>query len=413
MKPLRTLCSALLALATGSALAQHVPRDAAPPDAGRTSGAHLFVWSGDAERAETDFLAVVDADPASPTYARVLTTLPVGVGGTVPHHTDHALPADGVLWANGFATGQLFRFDLREPLAPRLLGDFVVTGPFMHPHSFARLPDGHALATLQMRGHANAEPGALVELDAEGRLLRTADAADPDVERFIRPYSLAVVPALDRVVTTSADMHVADVSHVVQVWRLSDLTRVCTVVLPPGPSEDEGNDPAEPRVLDDGRTVLVSTFSCGLYRLVGLDTDAPSAEFVYHFGGGDCALPVVAGRYWVQTVPAANALVSLDVSDPAHPCEVGRLTLGAADGPHWIALDPAGRRIVISGGKIAFETRILIARIDPANGQLSLDESFREKGFATPGVSFDRANWPHGATGKAIPHGAVFSRPSN
>ena len=64
-------------------------------------------------------------------------------------------------------------------------------------------------------------------------------------------------------------------------------------------------------------------------------------------------------------------------------------------------------------GKIAFETRILIARIDPASGQLSLDEGFRDKGASAPGVSFDRPSWPHGATGKAIPHGAVFSRPSN
>ena len=45
----------------------------------------------------------------------------------------------------------------------------------------------------------------------------------------IRPYSLAVVPQLDRVVTTSADMHGMKAGRSVQVWRLSDLALLHTV----------------------------------------------------------------------------------------------------------------------------------------------------------------------------------------
>jgi hypothetical protein len=260
-----------------------------------------------------------------------------------------------------------------------------------------------------MHGDANAEAGALVELDAEGRVRRTAPAADRGVDPFIRPYSLAVLPALDRVVTTSADMHAADVSHVVQVWRLSDLGRVATVVLPPGPSGQDGLDPAEPRVLSDGRTVLVSTFNCGLYRMLGVDTERPAAAFVHRFEGTNCALPVVSGRFWIQTVPDAHALVSLDVSDLSRPREASRLTLSPTDGPHWIALDPSGRRIVISGGHGTLERRVLLATLDPETGALALDGRFRDAGAAAPGVSFERADWPHGRTGPAVPHGAVFS----
>ncbi len=401
---MRLLLVAVLVVAAGCA-SSRLPRPAAP-------GAHLFVWAGDAERTDPDFLAVLDADPASPTYGAVLTTLAVDAAGTSPHHTDHQMPPDGVLWANGFGSGDVFRFDLRDPRAPRLAGRFVIDGPFMHPHSFARLPSGHVLATLQMRGHDNTEAGALVELDAEGRLLRTAPAADPDVEPFIRPYSLAVIPALGRVVTTSADMHAAEPSHVVQVWRLNDLSRVATVRLPPGPRGDEGVDPAEPRLLADGRTVLVSTFSCGLYRLVGLDTDAPSARFVHAFTGGDCALPVVSGRFWVQTVPEEHALAALDVSDPDRPREAGRLTLAETDGPHWIARDPTGTRLVVSGGGGTLERRVLVVTLDPATGALALDDRFRDDGAAVPGVTFDRPMWPHGPAGPAIPHGAVFSLPT-
>ena len=32
----------------------------------------LFLWAGDADKRESDFLAVVDADPASDTYASVV-----------------------------------------------------------------------------------------------------------------------------------------------------------------------------------------------------------------------------------------------------------------------------------------------------------------------------------------------------
>jgi len=49
---------------------------------------------------------------------------------------------------------------------------------------------------------------------------------------------------------------------------------------------------------------------------------------------------------------------------------VSRLALPGGQGPHWISLAPDGERIVISGGKLAHEDRILIARIDPATGAL-------------------------------------------
>ena len=375
------------------------------------AGDYLFVWASDVGAKTSDFLAVIDADARSPHYGEVLATAPTGVANSMAHHTEHVMPPGGVLFANGFAAGETFRFDLHDPLHPKMIGAFGGAGDYMHPHSFTRTPNGNVLATYQMRGHDNSEPGALVELGPDGRVLRISPAADPAVEAFIRPYSLAIVPALDRVVTTSADMHAKDVSHVVQLWRLSDLKLLKTIRLPAGPGK-ENEDPAEARVLADGRTVVVSSFNCGLFLLTGLQGPAPAATLIHAIGGGgECALPVVAGRYWVATDTKAG-LISFDMSDPAHPREVGRLALPGGQGPHWISLAPDGRRIVVSGGKIAFETRVLMAGIDPATGRLSIDETFRDKGSATPGVSFDRASWPHGATGKALPHGAVFSRPN-
>ena len=370
------------------------------------SSRYLFVWVGDADRKDSDFLAVVDISPKSKRYGEIVRTLPVGVKGTIPHHTEHEMPLGGVLFANGFGAGQTFRFDLSNPLKPGVLGSFGSAGEYMHPHSFVRYPNGNILTTFQMRGHMNGEPGALAELDPQGKVLRLADASDPLVEKFIRPYSLAVLPKIDRIVTTSADMDEKEPSHVVQVWRYSDLKLIKSIYL----KGEFGVDPAEPRVLADGETVLVSTFTCGLYRLTGLQGNDPSAEAIYSFGGENCALPVIKSHFWVETVPASRALVSLDISDPAKPVEVSRLIFRENEKPHWIGIEPGGNRIVISGGKATLESRVMIAKIDPKTGKLSFDKTFRTKGSKKLGVTFDREGWPHGKTGRGIPHGAVFSR---
>lgn len=197
---------------------------------------YLFVWAGDADKQESDFLAVLDVDRQSHTYGEVITTLPVGAVGTVPHHTEYEMPADGVLWANGFAAGRTFRLDLRDPTRPRLAGSLGDAGLFSHPHSFARLANGNVLATFQHRTESGVVgTGGLVELDTAGRALRYAPAAAPGIDPTIRPYSLVVVPALDRVVSTATDMHLEVRSRAVQIWRLSDLKLLHTLLLPPAP----------------------------------------------------------------------------------------------------------------------------------------------------------------------------------
>ena len=378
------------------------------------SSRYLFVWAGDADKQQSDFLAVLDTDPRSPTYAEVLATLPIGAVGTLAHHTEYEMPAGGVLWANGFAAGRTFRLDLRDPTRPGLVGSFAGRGPFSHPHSFARLPGGHVLATFQHRVDNKDAAGGLVELDSAGQLIRYGHAAAPQVDSAVRPYSLAVIPALDRVVTTATDMHLQVRSRAVQVWRLSDLVLLHTVLLPPGPRGNENWLTAEPRILADGRTVLINTFSCGLYRLQGLEGDVPWAEWVYSSpwteGQNYCAVPVVAGNFWLQTSGPEHAVVSLDISDPGRPREVGRLTLGPDQVPHWTALEPSGDRLVITGYR-ELASWVLLAKLDRATGRLEMDTTFRAQGAERAGVYFGRDQWPHGITGPAVPHGAVFAWP--
>lgn len=376
---------------------------------------YLYLWTASEDSTQPDFLAVLDVTEDSVRYGRLVTTLPVPGLRNGPHHTEHELPADRQLFANGYDSGETFIFDLSDPARPRLAGQFGDLEGYSHPHSFLRLPDGNVLATFQMRhGPAGMTPGGLVELTPAGEPVRSSSANTPGLDPETRVYSAGVVPALDRIVTTTTDMDGdSPASRQLQIWRLSDLAPLHTITLPDGPAGGESMYTAEPRVLGDGRTVLVSTFNCGLYLVEGLESEAPGSRLVASFPrkeGTSCAIPVIVGNHYLVTVPAWSAVVSLDISDPAAPREVSRVTLGPDDVPHWIGISSDKRRVAITGyGEMRH--RALIARFDPATGRLMLDERFREEGADEPGFRMDDETWPHGGQAKGIPHGAVFSRP--
>ncbi|MGE0460111.1 MAG: hypothetical protein AB7Q16_01960 [Vicinamibacterales bacterium] len=401
---------------------------------------YLFLWAGDAKGEASDFLAVIDATPSSAGYGTIITSLPTGVAGTHPHHTEHEMPANAHLLANGFHAGRTWLFDLSSPREPRILASFADVGEFTHPHTFIRLANGNVLATFQYStsptapDHAtthdappgSAEPGrekattsdpitgGLVEMDERGTLIRSASASDPAIaDRALYPYSVLPLPAFDVAVSTTTDMNAENLtatSEWVQFWRLSDLTLLRTMALPPGPRGTEHQYSGEPRLLADGKSVYVHTFNCGLYLLRDVDRPEPRATFVWSFQGKDCGVPVLTGHYWLQTVPEAHALVALDIADPEHPRQVSTVSFGDDEMPHWAAIDPAGRRVVVNSAGSGTGNRLFVVNLDPATGGLSIDGRFRDPGATRPGISLTGARFPHGFTGTAVPHGTVFSR---
>lgn len=188
-------------------------------------------------------------------------------------------------------------------------------------------------------------------------------------------------------------------SHVIQIWRLSDLKLIKSIILPRPPrfADAIAKNAYEPRLLQDGKTVLVLTSGCGLYQVMNLDGDHPGARFLYDFGYRACGVPAIAGRYWIQPT-SAHSLVSLDISDLSKVKEAGRLALDNDALPHWVSNETAGNRIVITGfGSLA--THALFARVDPKTGALTWYPQY---------IDFDR-HWPDGWNGPAMPHGALFS----
>jgi hypothetical protein len=375
---------------------------------------YLYLWTGSADTTQADFLAVVDitepADSAA-TYGALVTTLAVPGTRNGPHHTEHELPADRQLFANGFRSGKSWVFDLSVPDAPRIAASFGDVEGYMHPHSFLRLPGGNVLGTFQMAHGASGatRAGGLVELTPAGVPVRSASADSPGADSALRVYSGAIVPALDRIVTTSTDMvGDSDASRTLQFWTLSDRTLLSSIRLPGA----NGMFTAEPRVMEDGRTVLVSTFSCGLFLVEHLESDAPSATQVGSFPqkpDENCAIPVIVGRYYLVTVPAWSAVVSLDISNPRAPREVSRATFDSSDVPHWIAVSPDKRRVVVTGYE-TMKHRVHLLHFDPATGQLKRDLRFREVGDSLAGFRMTDRTWPHGGSAKGVPHGAVFGR---
>lgn len=376
------------------------------------SGRYMFAWTGDVANKGNDFLAVIDADPASPTYGHLVTTLVTDQQTMLAHHTEYVMPAGGVLFANDHDAGRTFLFDLRDPLHPKIVTSFTDMDGYAHPHSYLRLPNGNVLATFQHAHHHHvasmgSATGGLVEIDNSGKVIRSSSSADPAFSgALLTPYSLVVLPEIDRVVSTNSSMHDQGLFRGVtyQVWRLSDLKLLHTEYFDVGENRYAQISPEEPRLGPDG-SVFVQTLGCGVERITAINSDQPQSKLVYTFPGDWCGVPTIAGHFLIQSVPEIHGLIVLDISNGAKPVEVSRLTISDTYRPHWTGWDAKTQRLVVTGS----EPRLYLIKMNPETGALTMDDSFHDSD-GKPGFNFADRDWPHGWKGSGMPHGVVFSR---
>lgn len=372
---------------------------------------YIFVWAGDDAKKSEDFLAVIDADRTSKSYGQTVATVSVpGPSGT-PHHTEMVMPPGGHLLANQHEAGKTVVFDVHDPLRPKLLYSYGDLAGYAHPHTYVR--DGkNILATFQYHGTAHekghkmkAEPGGLVAFTEKGEVLRSGSADDPAAkDELIRPYSVVALTQMDRAVSTNTSMHFADegVTRTIQIWRLHDLKLLQTIVLPKSTTGKNEELPGEPVVAADPKSVLIHTFTCGLYQVSDIDTK-PVVRTLRTFDAEMCGVPLRLGHYWIATFFDKHAIAAYDLDTPELK-EVSRITLDEKQKPHWISPDASGKRIVLNSGEYG-DHRLFLIDFDPSNGLLKLDESFRDPGSDRAGVNMDGKKW-----GDAYPHGALFSR---
>jgi len=404
----RRLSALVFVFVSSVFLASQGSRPAAP-------GHYMFAWTGDAAKNGNDFLAVIDADPNSPTYGRLATTLATDQRTTRVHHTEYTMPESGMLFANDHDAGRTFIFDVRDALHPKIAASFSDMAGYIHPHSYLRLPNGHVLVTFQhshreMKAASLGRTGGLVEIDDAGKVVRSASSADLSFPNaLLTPYSLVVLPELDRVVSTNSSMDDETLFRGVtyQVWRLSDLKLLKTAYLDEGEDHYGQVSPEEPRRGPDG-AVYIQTLACGLERITEVDTDHPKSQLVYSFPMSFCGVPTIVGHYLVQSVAYLHSLIVLDIANGTKPVEVSRIKFEDDFYPHWTGWDNKTGRIVVSSSGLGTPGLYLL-KMDEKDGALTLDDAFHDAD-GKPGFNFADRDWPHGWKGSGRPHGVVFSR---
>jgi len=413
-----------------------------------TGEPYLVVWAGDADRTNADFLAVLDADPTSPSYGKVLKTYPVRSRGNEPQRLNAEPRGDRRVFGTGILTNRTFVFDLRQPLAGRLVhvDEPAPDRRFWAPADVVSLPTGHVVVACadpaRYRGDPRellSAPGGLVELDADGTIVRELPAADPAARHLIiSPFGGDVAPSIGRLVTTNAGHGYAATTRgerlagiSVQIWKLPDQSLDCTVVLEAGPRGEENLGPVTPRFLHRSAFLYVDTDQGGgLYGSDSIQTSSPSFRLVFDFGAG--TLPggmaiTPDDRFLVVALAGTSRVVSLDLADPWSPKLVSSIRLdrdpldtshARRGGPHGVTMSADGTRVAVSNYTIDTpgfvqdgDHRVYVLRLDPSSGRLRIDGAFLDEKSGEVGVSFDRPSWPHGDTGPARPAGLLFVTP--
>lgn len=348
----------------------------------------------------------------------------------MPHHMEYAVPPAGeLLFVNAHHHELSLLLDLDDPREIRARRTFLPPPPLRFPHDYSRTPSGTRLVGfLRSEGpspdHAETvtpgNAGGIAEYTREGEFIR-ATMAGTRGRVPVRPYAFALLPEIDRLVVTSAAMMEATSADVVQVYRYSDFKLLRTIDLPPGRLADgrvlRGSERSGfgPRVLSDG-SVFLNSYGCAFYRLTDLARDRPTLQPLLALDTpepdrpgrirGACGIPIVFGRYWIQPAGRLHQVVVLDLADPAKPREASRLAFPDSFNPHWLARDPRSDRLVL-GAELGGEEGFYILRFDESKGTLAFDTLFTAEG--KPGyVSLKDQAWPHGPSGAAWGHAALF-----
>src|ERR1700741_3800861 len=264
----------------------------AAPWSAVAGSSYLAVWSSDEETDDkpgvlnTDFLAIIDADPRSRTYGKVVNTASMeSVPGTnllndlgltealgltakyglpdtgIPsdalneaHHMTHdpiVIGKHSYLYMGGLISANIFRCDVRNPLhipdCPLVTAANDVKN-FSGIDDFLQAPNGNVLVTY-MGAKNLTTPGGVVEIGLDGTVVGEYAAAKPggptrympsvngetDTGLLVHPHGIDTRADLDLLVTsdyadpltlaTSPTLQVEkeDCGTTVRFWKLSDL----------------------------------------------------------------------------------------------------------------------------------------------------------------------------------------------
>lgn len=161
----------------------------------------LYVWTRDGDHEDSDFLAVVDADPESESFGEILHTSPTGSAANEAHHFGYTADA-GRIFGGGLFSNKLFIYDVAtDPRRPELIRtvDLDPTG-YSGPHTLYAVPDGMLLAMLGRVDGGG--PAALVKVDDDGNFLE-AYPSEGEEQTVQFMYDVGIKPRMNRMVSSA------------------------------------------------------------------------------------------------------------------------------------------------------------------------------------------------------------------
>jgi selenium-binding protein 1 len=354
----------------------------------------LYVWTRDADHQQSDFLAVVDADPKSKSYGKVIGTAPTNSAANEAHHFGYTANADRIFGA-GMFSNKLFIYDVkRSPRSPRLIRtvDLDPTG-YSGPHTMYAVPGGVMVAMLGAVGGGG--PGALILVDDDGKFKQ----AWPVVLLDGKPghmYDVGIKPEMNRMITSSwaHPGHVKGGTHpqnsgkevVVWDWKEKKIIQV----------QDVDAAPLEVRWMHGSKGLggfTNAAFGNSVWYWEDANTDG-TLEFHRVIALPENSIPAdmrvsYDNRYLYVSLWGSGKVQQYDIANPKSPKLLSEVAIPQAN---MMKLTPDSRRLYVTNsllssldGEVKFGAWLL--NVGPKG--MSIDESFKP----------DFASFPSGPAG--------------
>ncbi len=342
---------------------------------------YLYLFCVDADAEDNDFVAVIDVDPASASYSKVIHTLDLGTKGNETHHWGYTDDRTRI-WAGGLFTSRIWIIDVAtDPARPRVeqvLEDVKEETGFSGPHTYYALPGRMLISFL---GAADGGlPAGMAEYTNDGQFIRRIE---PD-EQAPYGYDVAVKPERNRMVTSSftplenyskplAEMDLKHFGSQMVVWDFK--TRKPLQVGRAGAAPLEVRWSLS-RDADHGFTNCALDNSLWLFKNRG--------DGVYDFKKVADTGPLPADlrqspddRYLFVSCFGADYLQQFDVTDPEAPRLFSTLKIGVQ--PNMMHTTGDGKRMYVSNSLLSTMDRSLefwvkLVRVGPDG--MTLDPGF-------------------------------------
>lgn len=389
----------------------------------------LYVWMGDQARQQPDAVAVINFNPHSANYGKVLRKVDVEGPGNVGNEAHHChLSADkNTLICGGLLSvlrgdDDYFLFDVHNARHPKYIGSRRASQSHI-ADDFLPIPGGGWLIS-NMGSAGGSTPGRIVEMDKNFNITHEWPEQPPldgsDLSQF-NPHgidgdwNLGIMVTSDLVDPASTLNIVPGAPQLrasVRYWDISNpnarvITRSIFIPTDMGGTMDVKLVPGDPH----HRSITASMFTGLVYSMDPTDGTATEAfdceNIVPHVETGVpggmtqlLAMPK-SGRRVIFSSFQAGQVGMLDITNPTSFSEVNVVDLGLGSGPHDIDLTEDDSRLVVTDyflneddfGKLHFEGDHKVHVLKVADSGLADDTAFNVPDFNT---AFSTPRRPHG-----------------